>query len=44
MAEQALLDRGWGKPNVKVVSDEAGYLQALKAVAALDERPDNRLV
>ena len=44
-AAQALLDRGWGKPRVKVVSDEAGYLQALKAVAAaLDERPDNRLV
>ena len=44
-AEQALLDRGWGKPKVEVVSDEAGYVQALKAVAAeLDERPDNRLV
>ena len=40
-----MLDRGWGKPKVKVVSDEAGYVQALKAVAAeLDERPDNRLV
>ena len=45
MAAQALLDRGWGKPKVEVVSDEAGYVQALKAVAAeLDERPDNRLV
>ena len=44
-AAQALLDRGWGKPKVEVVSDEAGYVQALKAVAAeLDERPDNRLV
>ena len=44
-AAQALLDRGWGKPKVEVVSDEAGYLQALKAVAAeLDEQPDNRLV
>ena len=44
-AAQALLDRGWGKPKVKVVSDEAGYVQALKAVAAeLDEQPDNRLV
>ena len=44
-AAQALLDRGWGKPKLEVVSDEAGYVQALKAVAAeLDERPDNRLV
>ena len=44
-AAQALLDRGWGKPKVEVVSDEAGYVQALKAVAAqLDERPDNNLV
>ena len=44
-AAQALLDRGWGKPKLEVASDEAGYLQALKAVAAaLDERPDNRLV
>ena len=45
MAAQALPDRGWGKPKVEVVSDEAGYVQALKAVAAeLDERPDNNLV
>ena len=44
-AAQALLDRGWGKSRVQVVSDEAGYVQALRAVAAeLDERPDNRLV
>ena len=44
-AAQASLDRGWGKPKVEVVCDEAGYVQALKAVAAeLDERPDNRLV
>ena len=44
-AAQALLDRGWGKPKVEVVNDEAGYVQALKAVAAdLDERPDNKLV
>ena len=44
-AAQALLDRGWGKPKLEVASDEAGYLQALKAVAAaLDERPDNMLV
>ena len=44
-AAQALLDRGWGKPKLEVVSDEAGYVQALKAVAAeLDEQPDNRLV
>ena len=44
-AAQALLDRGWGKPKVEVVSDEAGYVQALRAVAAeLDEQPDNRLV
>jgi hypothetical protein len=44
-AAQALLDRGWGKPKVEVVGDEAGYVQALKAVAAeLDEQPDNRLV
>ena len=44
-AAQALLDRGWGKPKVEVVSDEAGYVQVLKAVAAeLDERPDNNLV
>ena len=44
-AAQALLDRGWGKPKVEVVGDEAGYVQALRAVAAeLDEQPDNRLV
>ena len=44
-AAQALLDRGWGKPKIEVVSDEAGYVQALRAVAAeLDEQPDNRLV
>ena len=44
-AAQALLDRGWGKPKVKVVGDVSGYVQALKAVAAeLDEKPDNRLV
>ena len=43
-AATALLDRGWGKPKVEVVSDEAGCVQALRAVAAeLDERPDNRL-
>ena len=42
---QALLDRGWGKLKVEIVSDEAGYVQALKAVAAeLNEQPDNRLV
>ena len=44
-AAQALLDRGWGKPKVEVVSDEAGYVRALRAVAAeLDERPNNKLV
>ena len=44
-AAQAFLDRGWGKPKVEVVSDEAGYVQALKAVAAeLDEYPDNRVL
>ena len=44
-AAQALLDRGWGKPKVEVVGDEAGYVEALRAVAEkLDEKPDNRLV
>ena len=44
-AAQALLDRGWGKPKLAVVSDETGYEQALRAVAAeLEEQPDNRLV
>ena len=44
-AAQALLDRGWGKPKVEVVGDEAGYVQALRALAAeLDEKPDDRLV
>ena len=44
-AAQALLDRRWGKPKVEVVGDEAGYVQALRTVAAeLDEKPDNRLV
>ena len=44
-AAQALLDRGWGKPKVDVVSDEAGYVQALRAVAVeLEDKPDNRLV
>ena len=44
-AAQALLDRGWGKPKIEVVSDEAGYVQALRAVAAeIDERPDNKMV
>ena len=44
-AAQALLDRGWGKPKLAVVSDETGYERALRAVAAeLKEQPDNRLV
>ena len=44
-AAQALLDRGWVKPKVEVVGDEASYVQALRAVAAeLDEKRDNRLV
>ena len=44
-AAQALLDCGWGKPKVEVVSDEARYVQALRAVAAeLNENPDNRLL
>ena len=44
-ATQALLDRGRARPKVEVVGDEAGYVQALRAVAAeLDEKPDNRLV
>ena len=44
-AAQALLDRGWGKPKLAVVSDETGYERALRAVAAeLKELPDNRLV
>lgn len=33
-AAQALLDRGWGKPKVEVVTDSVGYLQALKQVAS----------
>ena len=37
-AAQALLDRGWGNPKLEVVSDEAGYVQALRALAAeIDE-------
>ena len=45
MAAQALLDRGWGKPKVEVVSNEAGFVQALMAVATeLDEWPGNKLV
>ena len=44
-AAQALLDRGWGKPKVEVLGDEAGYVQAPRSVAAEpDEKPDNRLV
>ena len=44
-AAQALLDRGWGKPKVEVVSDEAGYVRALRALAAeIDEQPDNKMV
>ena len=44
-AAQALLDRGWGKPKLEVVSDEAGYVQALRALAAeIDEQPDNKMV
>ena len=40
-AAQALLDRGWGKPKVEGLSDEAGYVQAVREVAAkLDEKPD----
>jgi hypothetical protein len=32
-AAQALLDRGWGKPKVEVVTDEKqDYISALKAV------------
>ena len=44
-AAQALLDRGWGKPKLEVVSDEAGYVQVLRALAAeIDEQPDNKMV
>ena len=44
-AAQVLLDRGWGKPKLAVVSDKTGYVRALRAVAAeLEEQPDNRLV
>ena len=44
-AAQALLDRGWGKPKVEVVSDEAGYLQALRAVAGeLDDKLNKKQV
>ena len=44
-AAQALLDRGWGKPKLAVVSDETDYVRALGAVAAeLEEQHDNRLV
>lgn len=40
----ALLYRGWGKPKVEGVSDQAGYVYALRAVAAeLDEQPDSSL-
>ena len=43
-AAQALLDLGWSKPKVEVVSDETGYVQALRAVAAkLDEQPVDRI-
>ena len=42
-AAQALLDRGWGKPKVEVVSDKSTYVQALRAVAAqLGDEPANR--
>ena len=42
---QTLLDRGWGKPNIEVLGDEAGYVQAPRSVASEpDEKPDNRLV
>ena len=44
-AAQVLLDRGCGKPKLAVMSDETGYVRALRAVAAeLEEQPDNRLV
>ena len=35
-AAQALLDRGWGKPRVEVVSNEQpdSYITALQAVSA----------
>ena len=37
LAAQALLDRGWGKAKVEVVSNaEGGYLELLRAV---NERP-----
>ena len=33
MAAQALLDRGWGKPRVEIVSDGAGsYIEALRLI------------
>ena len=32
-AAQALLDRGWGKPKVEVVADDAGsYIEALRLI------------
>ena len=35
-AAQALLDRGWGKPRVEVVTNEqpGSYIEALQAVSA----------
>ena len=34
-AAQALLDRGWGKPKVEVVADDAGsHIEALRLIIA----------
>ncbi len=32
-AATALLDRGWGKPKVELVTDGIGYIEALRQVA-----------
>ena len=32
-AATALLDRGWGKPKVEMVTDGIGYIEALRQVA-----------
>ena len=38
-AAQALLDRGWGKPKVEVVSENSDYLSLLEKVSLMIKEP-----
>ncbi|MGC6475581.1 MAG: DUF5681 domain-containing protein [Parvibaculales bacterium] len=40
-AAQALLDRGWGKPKVEIVSENSDYVAALQSVSHMIKQEGN---